>query len=134
MFAISNAFLFQAEIVQKDRWVGNPLEIALIDFPPRVSLNDESLKLELALHSWNQTYAAGYARQSDAFEAVTSKIPGIEHRKNPNIIIAPRTANGITELHVMLASLLPDEVLRDAGVERLRANMALALVGRHQMQ
>jgi hypothetical protein len=133
MFAISNAFYLQAEIVQRDRWVGYPLEIAFVPSPGFVPLSDERLKMELALHDWNQTYAAGYIRRSDTFEAVTSKVPGIERRKNPNIILAPRNANGITELHVMLASLLPDEMLREAGIERGRANMALALTGRHQM-
>jgi hypothetical protein len=133
MIAVSNAFLFQAEIVQTDRWLQGPLEIAFVDCAPGLALGDESAKLQLALHSWNQTYAAGFVRQSDAFDEVTSKIPGIGHRKNPNIIVAPRTATGITELHVMLASLLPDAILREAGIKRSRANMALALFGRNQL-
>lgn len=133
MLAISNAFFLQAEIVQRDRWVGYPLEIAFVHFPRFGSLSDESGRMQVALHDWNQTYAAGFIRRSDTFEAVTSKVPGIERRKNPNIILAPRSENGITELHVMLASLLPDTVLAEAGIERRRANMGLTLFGQHQM-
>jgi hypothetical protein len=35
-------------------------------------------------------------------------------------MLAPMTATGLSELHVMLASLLPDSVLRDLRLERGR--------------
>jgi hypothetical protein len=133
MLAISNAFFLQAEIVQRDRWAAFPLEIAFVQCPRLGPWSEDSSKIQLALHDWNQSYAAGYLRRSDTFEAVTSKVPGIEHRKNPNIILAPRGENGVSELHVMLASLLPDALLAELSIERARANMGLSLFGRHQL-
>ena len=128
MYAISNAFLYDAEIVQTDRWAWGPLELALLNM---ANIPTElRFKLQMGIHEWNQCHAAGSLRHEDAFDAVTKGIPGIERRQNPNIIVVPRDASGLTELHVMLASLLPDESLKRCGLERLRPNMSLMMVGR----
>jgi hypothetical protein len=131
--AISNAFMQQIEVVQKNRWDQGPLEIAFVGASPRISDGEDAFKLQVALHTWNQNYAAGQIRPGDVFDAVTARVPGIEHRTNPNIILAPVTDSGVSELHVMLASLLPDAVLRETGLTRLRANMGLLLTGRYDL-
>jgi hypothetical protein len=133
MIAISNAFFYQLEVVQKDRWSLGPLEIAFVGGstpPPSVA---ERIKLDLALNEWNRTCAGGDIRPRDTFEVVAAHVPGIEHRQNPNIIFAPLTEAGNSELHVMLASLLPDAELHAAGLERSRANISLLLAGRYQL-
>lgn len=133
MYAISNAFFLQAEIVQKDRWSYGPLEIIFVRAPRDPGPAEDQFKFRYNVYQWNQTYAAGLVRPGDAFEAVTARVSGIERRENPNIILAPVTPSGVSELHVMLASLLPDSILRAAGLERTRANIALSLTGRQDL-
>jgi hypothetical protein len=129
MFAISNAFLYSVEIVQADRWLHGPLELAFVS-PVSHGTREDQMRMEVGLHQWNQTYAAGYVRAGDTFDLVTASVPGIRRRKNPNIVLVPRTAAGVTDLHVMLASLLPDLELKNAGLPRMKANMALSLSSR----
>lgn len=131
MYAISNAFLRQVEVVQTDRWAKGPLELVFVPMDWERRGQEELAKLHLALHEWNQSYAAGHIRPSDAFDAVTKRVPGIQHRANPNIIVAPTTLAGMSALHTMLASLLPDSVLQQKHLKRERANMSLVLWGCH---
>jgi len=133
MRAMSNAFLNQAEIVDKDRWARGPLELVLVPTRDPVMASDTGASLQVALIEWNQSYAAGRARAGDTFDTVAARIPGIEHRANPNIILAPMTLAGVSELHIMLASLLPESALKDNGLSRVRANMGLALFGRYDL-
>jgi hypothetical protein len=131
MFAISNAFFRQVEIVQIDRWVKGPLELVFVPIDWECRGQEELAKLHFSLHEWNQSYAAGHIRPPDAFNAVTERIPGIKHRANPNIIVAPSTLTGMSALHTMLASLLPDSVLQQKHLKRERTNMSLVLWGCH---
>lgn len=131
MHAISNAFFSQAEIVQTDRWAKGPLELVFVPIEWGRRGDESVAKLHLALHDWNQSYASGRLRPADAFDAVTKRVPGIQHRQNPNIILAPTTLTGVNALHTMLASLLPDSVLQQEHLKRERANMGLVLWGCH---
>jgi hypothetical protein len=134
MYAISNAFFLQAEVVQKDRWSHGPLEIIFVQEPREPGpLAEDQFKFRYELYQWNQTYAAGLVRPGDVFEAVTARVRGIERRQNPNIIFAPVTPSGVSELHVMLASLLPDSILKSAGLKRPRANISLTPTGRQDL-
>lgn len=129
MQAISNAFFSQIEIVQTNRWAKGPLELVFVPIDWNLRGQEDVAKLHLALHDWNQSYAAGHLRPADAFDAVTKRIQGIQHRANPNIILAPTTLTGVNALHTMLASLLPDSVLQQKNLKRERANMGLVLWG-----
>ena len=83
--------------------------------------------------AWNQSASAGFARDGEALEILKAQIPSLERRKNPNIIMVPERADGLTELDIMLASLLPDSALAKWKLPRLRASMALLLVGHHEL-
>lgn len=133
MRAISNAFFRQVEIVQTNRWAKGPLELVFVPLDEPAWRRDDIARLHLGFSEWNQSYAAGHLRPDDAFDAVTTRVPGIEHRSNPNIILVPTTPAGVSELHIMLASLLPDSVLHQYDLQRVRANMALMLFGRHDL-
>jgi hypothetical protein len=133
MRAMSNAFTKQLEIVDKDRWAHGPLELVLVPTDGAFMATEAGAALQLALLEWNQSYAAGRARDGETFDTVAARIKGIEHWANPNIILAPTTRTGVSELHIMLASLLPESALQDNGLERVRANMGLALFGRYDL-
>jgi hypothetical protein len=130
MYAISNAFFKMMEVVQTDRWNYGPLEIAFVNGGPD---GPKRFEADYAITMWNMAYAGGHLRPGDIFDSVTQQVPGIENRRNPNIFIAPKLPNGMSELHSMLASLLPDRYLADASLSRPRANMALSLVGRYDL-
>jgi len=130
MYVISNAFLKMAEVVQTDRWDHGPLEIVFVNGDPRRPNHVESTH---ATSLWNMSYAGGHLRPGEIFDSVMKQVPGIAKRSNPNIFLAPKLPNGLSELHVMLASLLPDEHLGGAALERLRPNMSLSLVGRYDV-
>lgn len=128
MYVVSNAFFKMADIVQTDRWEHGPLEVVFVNGDPKRPNHFEST---YAASVWNMSYSGGHLRPGEIFESVTKQVSGIEKRCNPNIFLAPKLPNGLSELHVMLASVLPDEYLRDAALPRLRANLALSLVGRY---
>jgi hypothetical protein len=130
MRVMSNAFFSSAEIVQLDKWEHGPLEIAFVD---RDMKSPSRLEDDYAISMWNMAHDGGHLRPGDIFDTVTAQVPGIARRTNPNIFLAPRLSSGYTELHAMLASLLPDRVLQGAHIERPRANLALSLVGRYQL-
>jgi hypothetical protein len=136
MRVMSNAFFAQAEIVQPDRWDHGPLELVFMadapagasDRPPHSHLLNS-----YAISQWNQSASAGFARDGEAMEILKAQIPSLERRKNPNIIMVPERADGLTELDIMLASLLPDSALAKWNLPRVRASMALLLVGHHEL-
>ena len=119
MRSMSNAFFHQVEITQVDRWDHGPLELAFLSEP-----TTGHLEWIAHVHEWNATQRAGFVRSSETLEGLKPVIPYLEERRNPNMILVP-TYGGTSELDVMLAGLLPDEVLAKAGLERRRASMAL---------
>jgi hypothetical protein len=136
MRVLSNAFFAQAEIVQSDRWDYGPLELAFLAEAPAAAANGpphSHLLNSYAVSQWNQSASAGFARDGEAMEILKAQIPSLERRKNPNIIMVPERADGLTELDIMLASLLPDSALAKWKLPRLRASMALLLVGHHEL-
>jgi hypothetical protein len=120
MRSISNAHFYQAEVTQADRWDHGPLELAYLSEP--ASRGPENL---VAIHDWNASQRAGFLRSAEVMSQLATIAPHVEARSNPNIILVP-TVLGTTSLDVMLASLLPDAALQDAGLERRSANMTLA--------
>lgn len=130
MRVMSNAFFNSAEIVQLDKWEHGPLEIVFVD---RDLESPTRLEEDYAITMWNMAHDGGHLRPGDIFDSVTSQVPGIARRTNPNIFLAPRLSSGYSELHAMLASLLPDPALQAAQIKRPRANLALSLVGRYQL-
>jgi len=136
MRILSNAFFAQAEIVQPDRWDLGPLELVFLSDAPAPAADRppySHLLNSYAISQWNQGASAGFARDGEALEILKAQIPSLERRKNPNIIMVPERADGLTELDVMLASLLPDSALAKWKLPRLRASMGLMLVGHHEL-
>lgn len=119
MRSISNAFFHQAEITQIDRWEHGPLELAFLSEPAT-----GRLEWTAHLHNWNATQRAGFVRSGEAIEGLKPFVPYLEERRNPNMILVP-TYGGNSELDVMLAGLLPDDILAKAGLERRRSMMGL---------
>ncbi len=132
MYAICNAFFRQAELVQTNRWEEGPLEIAFLNVetnPPSM----ERLMTQFHAHQWNSDHAAGHIRDGETFEAIENLVPGVTKRENPNLFVAPRLDSGLSALHIMLGSLLPDRVLKNYGIQRDRAHMSLSLIGHYDM-
>lgn len=121
MYVVSNAHLEWVEVVQRDRWHHGPLELIFVDMPAG---RRRSPELDLALCNWNRHAQGGFARAADVLETVSTAVPGIEKVDNPNVILVPRI-QGFTELHAMLASVLPDPTLRRARIKRERSNFWL---------
>jgi hypothetical protein len=122
MRSISNAFFHQAEVTQVDRWDHGPLELAFLSEPAT-----NHLEWTAHVHDWNATQRAGFVRSGRSMEGLKPFVPYLEERRNPNMILVP-TYDGSSELDVMLAGLLPDDVLVRAGLERRRAMMGLMYV------
>jgi hypothetical protein len=136
MRVLSNAFFAQAEIVQSDRWDYGPLELVFLSETPAAGADSPThshLINSYAVSQWNQSASAGFARDGESMEILKAQIPSLERRKNPNIIMVPERADGLTELDIMLASLLPDSTLAKWNLPRLRASMALLLVGHREL-
>jgi|GEM_PF-2036658 len=127
MYKISNGMLDQAEIVLKDRWTYGPLELVFVKFPVgRYGAldSDERAREQLAFVDWNRHHHGGFVRDGEACEVFERLAPGVFKRGSPNVILVPESA-GATELHHMLASLLPDRTLSALGVERKGADLWL---------
>jgi hypothetical protein len=120
MHHISNAFFYQAEVTQVDRWEHGPLELVFMKEP-------ESKRLECSalIHDWNSSQRAGFLRSGETIEGLKAYIPFLEERRNPNMVLVPTYA-GTSELDVMLASLLPDALLDRYEIERRRPNLNLS--------
>src|SRR5690349_11782095 len=116
MKAISNAFFWQVEVVQEDRWDHGPLELVVVDQASRKGpMTDKQIQLSLAISEWNRSTSGGFTRPGEALETLEQQLGVLGVRRaNPNVIFVPRGVNGVTQLHVMLASLLPEDRLRCA--------------------
>jgi hypothetical protein len=140
MRAISNAMLWQMEVVQKNRWTLGPLELVFIDEPQRERSSAfaragmdgkkfSALVFDSMVYQWNQSASGGWIRAGDVVDYLAAIHPGLNQRENPNLIFVPQRADGLTQLHVMLASLLPDGALARLNMERQSANIGPNLVG-----
>lgn len=120
---LSNAFFHQAEVTQVDRWEHGPLELVFFPEP-------ENKRLELVAHvqDWNSSQRAGFLRSSETMDGLRAHVPGLEERRNPNMILVP-TYGETSELDVMLASLLPDALLEHYELERRRPSLGLLMLG-----
>lgn len=120
MRALSNAFMDQVEIIQKDLWGQGPLELVFLkDGPPL------GVEAEIHVATWNRRYRAGFFKSAAEVDFVLSKVPGLRERENPNVFVVP-SLHGYTELHRMLASVVPERILRRHG---LRKECATAWLG-----
>jgi hypothetical protein len=146
MRAISNAMLWQMEVVQRNRWALGPLELVFVREPlrchpaaqelvPPVSEGEKlsALQFDAMVYQWNQSASGGWVRAEDVVDYLTAIHPGLNQRENPNLIFVPQRADGLTQLHVMLASLLTDGALARLKMKRQPANIGLNLVGIRQL-
>lgn len=124
MFVISNAMMSQAEAVQTDRWDFGPLQLLFVPQRRRRELEQVAL-----VHRWNSSLSGGFARPTEAHDYVEKEI-GLRNLSNPNLVLVPRQRDGYSELHGMLASLVPKEILAQFGINKVKANLALILRGR----
>jgi len=124
MFVISNAMMSQAEVVQSDRWDYGPLQLFFVPQRHRRELEQVAL-----VHEWNRSLSGGFARPAEAYDYVHKGL-GLKNLTNPNLVLVPRQRDGYSELHGMLASLVPSQILKDLGIEKVKANLALFLRGR----
>src|SRR5216684_3593193 len=130
MHSFSNAHFSEVEFVQSDRWELGPLELVFVDERLRNGyFSKRGLELCGAISLWNQSASAGFARPARSLFVLEREIPSIRSCENPNVIFVPRQqADGLTELHVMLASLLPDAMLHAARIPRAAAVLDLTLL------
>jgi hypothetical protein len=140
MRAISNAMLWQMEVVQKNRWALGPLELVFLREPHRdvhgalpASIPDpekvSALQFDAMIYQWNQSASGGWVRAEDVADYLAVLHPRLNERENPNLIFVPERADGFSQLHVMLASLLDDRALTRLAMKRQPANIGLNLVG-----
>lgn len=127
MRVLSNAFLSQAEIESLDHWEQGPLELIFLDVD-QIELSECEWTGLVA--NWNREYQGGWLRDGHTCDKLEELIPALKHTKTPNIFIVPRQ-DGVSELDVMLASLLPEETRQrhDIAIET-PANMWLLPFGR----
>jgi hypothetical protein len=123
--------MWQMEVVQRDRWDHGPLELAFFSDTPDDGM--DRLALQGAVHDWNQSAAAGFLRSGDALDQLKRIVPALPERQNPNLIFVPTRGDGLTALHVMLASLLPEASLRRAGICRRHTTNSLLLTGSYDL-
>jgi hypothetical protein len=130
MRSFSNAHFSEVEFVQSNRWELGPLELVFVDQRLRNGCyTKRGLELGGAISEWNQSAAAGFARPARALDVLVREFPSMKSCENPNMIFVPRQrAGGLTELHVMLASLLPEAALLAAGIDRSSAVFDLTLL------
>ena len=113
---ISNAHFHQAEVTQVDRWDHGPLELVFLPQP--------GMERIAHVYDWNSSQRAGFLRSGPTMEGLKEAVPFLEQRRNPNMILVP-TFEDRSELDVMLAALLPDEVLQQHHLERRRSTLNL---------
>lgn len=125
MQVVSNAFFDQAEVVQADRWEFGPLELVFVDVGEAARPNRrERLDAEMHIATWNRHSRGGFLRDADACEFVFRRFPAIQRSGNPNIVLVPRI-DGCSELDVMLASIVPDRILEQFGIAKIRTSTLL---------
>jgi hypothetical protein len=128
MQAISNAFLSQAEIEDKNRWKHGPLEFMFLDLEKYPQQSHAELVGLMA--EWNRGYEGGFCRNGKSVETLERLLPGLIASNNPNIFLAGRDC-GFSQLDVMLASVVPSPILEKHGLTKQRANMWLLPFGHH---
>src|SRR4051812_29084191 len=112
MFPVS--MVCQAEVVQLDRWDHGPMELVFLD----EAACGPSYEMAGLVFAWNAGTRGGFARAEDDLEAVQAAVPAIRRpRPNPNVYLVPRVG-GYTELHAMLASVVPGEILARHGISK----------------
>jgi hypothetical protein len=123
MRVMSNAFFDQAEIVQLDRRDHGPLELVFLDgvLDREGQRGDEAIG---HIAEWNRRFRNGLLRKADNLEWVQGMLPALRGRSNPNIFLVPRI-KGYTELHSMLASIVPEGILRRHGIWKRNAFFSL---------
>lgn len=135
MRVVSNAHFWQAEVVQSDRWDLGPLELAFVDERLRHGvMTKRQRELSYAIHEWNQSSPAGLTRPGEALDILRRQLPCLDAIETPNVIFVPRRRpDGLTALHVMLASVLPDSALKAVGIERSPSILNLSTVACHDL-
>jgi hypothetical protein len=135
MRVVSNAHFWQAEVVQSDRWDLGPLELAFVDERLRHGvMTKRQRELSYAIHEWNQSSPAALTRPGEALDILRRELRCLDAIKTPNVIFVPRRRpDGLTALHVMLASVLPDTALKAAGIERTPSILNLSTVACHDL-
>lgn len=118
MFILSNGHMSQAEIIQSDRWQHGPLELVFVDF---FKLTTEERH---QITQWNMHFRAGCLRPEECVETVEKIAPWVLKSDNPNIFFVLQR-NSYTELHAMLASLVPETILKKFSISKRRANFHL---------
>jgi hypothetical protein len=122
VFVVSNVHFDQAEIVQLDHWDNGPLELVFLDNV--LDRRNGFHEIIDRIAQWNRRYRGGHFRGADILEWVEEMVPALRHGSNPNLFLVPRI-NGYTELHAMLASVVPEEILRKYGIKKMRADFWL---------
>lgn len=124
MFVISKAHFDQLDIVQKDRWDQGPIEFIFLPEP-------EVDRPEFVGHQvrWNTWFRACTMRPGESLEFFQRLWPSIAKSGNPNKFIVPSIGE-YTELHAMLASVVPSATLARYGIkEKRKANFWLHPLG-----
>ena len=121
MYVFSNAFTRQAEIVQKDHWDRGPLELVFVNRPPDASTR---IDLEVFAVMWNSGYDGGFIRDGKISDELERIIPGLMEFESPHVFLVP-SVEGHTELHFMLLSVVPANVVQRYGIRKERANLWL---------
>src|SRR6185437_3367521 len=107
MRVISNAMMWQMEVVQRNRWAQGPLELAFIKEPPPESSplsavlgpkagEFPALMFDSMIFQWNQSASGGWMRSSDLVDYFEALYPGLNKRENPNLIFVPQRSDGLT--------------------------------------
>jgi hypothetical protein len=68
MFSISNAMMWQVEVVQEDHWEYGPLQLVFI--PERRKKHFEQIAL---VWDWNRTLSGGFSRTGDAVDFIRKR-------------------------------------------------------------
>jgi hypothetical protein len=119
MFVVSGAFTHQLDLVQKNRWSLGPLELVHLPLD-----GADHVEATVHVHTWNGTLRACTARSGKAVQFFEARWPALARSKNPNLVMVPQVGR-YTELHAMLASVVPKAALEAHGIRKRRANFHL---------
>jgi hypothetical protein len=123
MRIMSNALLDQVEVVQLDRWNHGPLELVFLDSVLDRWDQDHNRRI-CHIAEWNCCFRGGLFREAHTLEWVQEMVPKLRRWSNPNLFLVTRT-NGYTELHSMLASVVPEDILSRHRIRKRNANFWL---------
>lgn len=125
MRAMSNAFLNQVSVIQKNHWDLGPLELVSYDYK-----NSEERHTGFF---WNSAYEGGLCRDAELLDSVQKIIPSLGSRSNPNIFLVP-TISGGSMLDLMLRSVIPSRLKSQSRLDTSgSANLWLVPTGLHQL-